>query len=94
MLELQLLFLYGPGSGRSSENGMTRTPSQAMLNQPTAGVSVAAGPTTNLNIGMDYWGSHNLTAGTAAVQGKVPVSNDMGPEQWIQVCSLSIFIFL
>jgi hypothetical protein len=73
---------------------MARTPSQAMLNQPTAGVSVAAGPATNLNIGMDYWGSQNLTAGIAAVQGKVPSSNAMVPGQWIQVCSVSIFIFL
>lgn len=83
-----IIILCGAGSGRSSENDMTRTPSQAMLNQPTAVVSVAAGPTTNLNIGMDYWSSQNSTAGAAAIQGKVPASNAMVPEQWIQVCSL------
>lgn len=72
------------GSGRSSENGRARTPSQAMLNQSTAVVSVAAGPATNLNIGMDYWGSQNSTPGTPALHGKVPSSNAVVPEHWIQ----------
>lgn len=67
---------------------MARTPSQAMLNQSTAVVSVAAGPATNLNIGMDYWGSQNSTPGTPALHGKVPSSNAVAPEHWIQVYSL------
>lgn len=48
-----------------TQNGVPRTPSQAMLNHampvmpmPATGVPGAvAGPTTNLNIGMDYWGT-------------------------------------
>ncbi|KAJ3690926.1 hypothetical protein LUZ61_020090 [Rhynchospora tenuis] len=75
---------YG-GSGRSSENGMARTPSQAMLNQSAGVVSVAAGPTTNLNIGMDYWASPGSTAGAAGLHVKAPVSNAVVPsEHWIQ----------
>ncbi|KAJ6834596.1 bZIP transcription factor 68-like [Iris pallida] len=50
---------------RSTQNGVPRTQSQPMLNQgvaimpmPAAGVPGAvSGPTTNLNIGMDYWGA-------------------------------------
>jgi hypothetical protein len=72
---------------------MARTPSQAMLNQPTAGESTAAGPATNLNIRMDYWGSQNSTAGTVTVQGIVPASNAIVPGQWIQVCRGLVFFF-
>ncbi|XP_043721521.1 bZIP transcription factor 1-B-like [Telopea speciosissima] len=69
----------------SVSNMVTQTPpTQAMLNQsmvmalPPNGVS---GPTTNLNIGMDYWGGSAPTSVVPA-RGKLPAVP--ATEHWIQ----------
>nr|DAD32303.1 TPA_asm: hypothetical protein HUJ06_011154 [Nelumbo nucifera] len=85
----------------SMSSRVTRTPpAQAMLNQsmvmamPPAAVS---GPTTNLNIGMDYWGAA-APSSSATTRAKLPVipastaivssnqigSRDGNPEAWLQ----------
>ncbi|WOK99996.1 bZIP transcription factor 16 isoform X1 [Canna indica] len=61
-----------------SQNGVTRTPSQAMLSHPMAmvpmpaGPGAVAGPTTNLNIGMDYWGAPSSSP--IPMPGKIPAT--------------------
>ncbi|KAK6781685.1 hypothetical protein RDI58_019481 [Solanum bulbocastanum] len=64
-------------AAHGSQNGGTGTP-HSMINQTTAIVSAAGaggipGPTTNLNIGMDYWGAATSSS-IPAMHGKVPVS--------------------
>ncbi|KAI3468586.1 hypothetical protein Pfo_025249 [Paulownia fortunei] len=89
-------------TGHSSQNGGPNA-SHAMVNQTMAMVPISAvgavsgvpGPTTNLNIGMDYWGAAPSSA-IPAMRGKVPAtpvaggmvttaSRDNMPSQlWIQ----------
>ncbi|CAL9084690.1 unnamed protein product [Musa textilis] len=66
-------------SQSGSQNGVTRTPSQAMLSHPMSMVSMpatapgaVAGPTTNLNIGMDYWGAPSSSP--IPMHGKIPAT--------------------
>lgn len=64
-------------AAHGSQNGGTGTP-HSMINQTMAIVSAAGaggipGPTTNLNIGMDYWGAATSSS-IPAMHGKVPVS--------------------
>ncbi|XP_029116565.1 bZIP transcription factor 1-B isoform X2 [Elaeis guineensis] len=81
-----------------SQNGGTRMLSQAVLGQtipimpmPAAGAtSGVAGPTTNLNIGMDYWGAPSSSS-LPPMHGKVPASAVAGAvvpgapsELWMQ----------
>ncbi|CAL9050774.1 unnamed protein product [Musa banksii] len=73
---------FGPGTEASqsgSQNGVTRTPSQAMLSHPMSMVPMPAtapgavgGPTTNLNIGMDYWGAPSSSP--IPMHGKIPAT--------------------
>ncbi|KAL6556451.1 hypothetical protein OROGR_005739 [Orobanche gracilis] len=84
------VFTYEPSqngsSGHSSQNG-GRNSSHTMVNQTTSMVPISAigpvsgvpGPTTNLNIGMDYWGAAPSSA-IPGMQGKVsgnPVAGGM-----------------
>ncbi|KAL6549833.1 bZIP transcription factor 16 [Orobanche minor] len=73
-------------SGHSSQNG-GRNSSHTMVNQTTSMVPISAigavsgvpGPTTNLNIGMDYWGAAPSSA-IPGMRGKVsanPVAGGM-----------------
>ncbi|XP_043694680.1 bZIP transcription factor 1-B-like isoform X2 [Telopea speciosissima] len=71
----------------SVSNMVTQTPpTQGILNQsmvmavPPNGVS---GPTTNLNIGMDYWGGSAPTS-VAPARGKVPASAAIVPSGQIE----------
>lgn len=73
---------------------MVPIPSQAV-----GAVSGVPGPTTNLNIGMDYWGAAQSSTMPAMRGGKVPATpgipatgsrDNMQSQLWIQV-SLSIF---
>nr|XP_018681167.1 PREDICTED: transcription factor HBP-1a-like isoform X3 [Musa acuminata subsp. malaccensis] len=66
-------------SQSGSQNGVTRTPSQAMLSHPMSMVPMpatapgaVAGPTTNLNIGMDYWGAPSSSP--IPMHGKIPAT--------------------
>eukprot|EP00262_Sarcandra_glabra_P007078 TRINITY_DN1964_c1_g1_i1.p1 TRINITY_DN1964_c1_g1~~TRINITY_DN1964_c1_g1_i1.p1 ORF type:complete len:410 (-),score=81.17 TRINITY_DN1964_c1_g1_i1:335-1564(-) len=61
----------------TAPSGVTlAAPNQTMLNQTMAIMAIpqngVTGPTTNLNIGMDYWGGHGATP-IATVRGKLPV---------------------
>lgn len=94
-------------SAPGSHNEVSGTPHHPMLNQamtimpmPPVGVpGTVAGPTTNLNIGMDYWGAPTPSS-LPAVHGKVSPATVPGsvvpngligsregvqPELWIQV---------
>ena len=79
---------------QSSQNGVSRSPSEGKLDQtiaimPMPSSGPVLGPTTNLNIGMDYWA--NTTSSTPGVHGKATPTTIPGAvvpaEQWIQVCS-------
>ncbi|KAF8725432.1 hypothetical protein HU200_019954 [Digitaria exilis] len=79
------------GDVRSSQNGASRSPSEGKLNQtmaimPMPSSGPVPGPTTNLNIGMDYWA--NTASSTPAIHGKVTPTTVTGAvvpgEQWIQ----------
>ncbi|KAJ8486278.1 hypothetical protein OPV22_018763 [Ensete ventricosum] len=66
-------------SQSGSQNGVTRTPSHAMLSHPMSMVPMpatapgaVAGPTTNLNIGMDYWGAPSSSP--IPMHGKIPAT--------------------
>ena len=60
----------------------------AIMPMPSSGS--VPGPTTNLNIGMDYWA--NTASSAPAIHGKVTPTTVTGAvvpaEQWIQVCVL------
>ncbi|CAL9152403.1 bZIP transcription factor 1-B-like isoform X1 [Musa acuminata AAA Group] len=71
--------LGAEASQSGSQNGVTRTPSQAMLSHPMSMVPMpatapgaVAGPTTNLNIGMDYWGAPSSSP--IPMHGKIPAT--------------------
>ncbi|XP_020081374.1 bZIP transcription factor 16-like isoform X2 [Ananas comosus] len=70
-------FDENPQSGNrahGSQNGVTRSPSQGMLNQTMPMMPMpVGGPTTNLNIGMDYWGPPT-SAALPLIRGKVPTT--------------------
>ncbi|KAJ6809333.1 bZIP transcription factor 68-like [Iris pallida] len=83
---------------RSTQNGVPRTPSQPVLTQhmpnmpmPASGVpGTVAGPTTNLNIGMDYWGA-TTPSPVPPISAKGPATAIGGamvpggpPELWVQ----------
>ncbi|KAK1326087.1 hypothetical protein QJS10_CPA01g02966 [Acorus calamus] len=87
------------GALRGSQNGIAHTPSQSAINQPMSimPMTVAgapggvAGPTTNLNIGMDYWGGP--TPSPVPIRGKIPpqvagsmipAGQNIPPELWLQ----------
>ncbi|KAH0469756.1 hypothetical protein IEQ34_001314 [Dendrobium chrysotoxum] len=76
------------------QNGTARGPAQSMVGQTMAIVPMPAGtvtgPTTNLNIGMDFWGATNPST-IPPIHGKVPataVATPMIPgatsELWMQ----------
>lgn len=82
---------------RSSQNGVSHSPTQAHVKQtmtimPMPSSGLVPGPTTNLNIGMDYWANtassspamHGNAAPTAVPGAVVP------PEPWIQVSSWTL----
>uniref|UniRef100_A0A0E0JV20 BZIP domain-containing protein n=1 Tax=Oryza punctata TaxID=4537 RepID=A0A0E0JV20_ORYPU len=67
----------------SSQNGMSRSAlNQSMSMAPTQTGVVIGGvaPTTNLNIGMDYWGATGSSP-VPAMHGKAPSGSARG-EQW------------
>ncbi|KAM0860664.1 hypothetical protein ACQ4PT_046400 [Festuca glaucescens] len=79
------------GEIRSSQNGVSRSPSQAQLQQtitimPMPSSGIVPGPTTNLNIGMDYWA--NTASSSPAMHGKATPTSVPGavvpPEPWMQ----------
>lgn len=92
-------------NGSSGQNGVPNT-APMLLNQTMAVVPMpagaAVGPTTNLNIGMDYWG-----APTSGMRGKVPAatppvaagivtagSRDSSQSQlWLQVEFFDLYLF-
>ncbi|XP_077236178.1 bZIP transcription factor 1-B-like isoform X2 [Tasmannia lanceolata] len=64
----------GSGGAEAAQNGVTRAPPiQTMVNQTMSMMAIspngATGPTTNLNIGMDFWGG----PAPSSTRGKVPV---------------------
>ncbi|XP_062203912.1 bZIP transcription factor 1-B-like [Phragmites australis] len=77
------------GDIQSSQNGVSRSPSEGKLNQtmaimPMPSSGPVPGPTTNLNIGMDYWAN---MASSTPIHGKATptVPGTVVPgEQWIQ----------
>ncbi|KAF8412775.1 hypothetical protein HHK36_000745 [Tetracentron sinense] len=81
---------------RGPQNGVPHTPPHALLSQTMAIMPMAAagapggvsGPTTNLNIGMDYWGAPTASA-VPSLRGKVRTGvvgsrEGVQPELWIQ----------
>ncbi|KAG8382111.1 hypothetical protein BUALT_Bualt05G0042400 [Buddleja alternifolia] len=77
-------------AAHSSQNGGSNTPhsmvnhNMAIMPMPATGVvPSASGPTTNLNIGMDYWGA--AQSAIPATHGKVPSSTGVQSQHWIQV---------
>ncbi|KAM0929957.1 hypothetical protein ACQ4PT_001265 [Festuca glaucescens] len=79
------------GEIRSSQNGVSRSPSQAQLKQtmtivPMPSSGLVPGPTTNLNIGMEYWA--NTASASPAMHGKATPTAAPGavvpPEPWMQ----------
>ena len=82
---------------RSSQNGVSPSPSQAQLKQTLAIMQMPSsgpvpGPTTNLNIGMDYWA--NTASSSPALHGKVTptaIPGAVAPtEPWMQVSSKTL----
>lgn len=63
------------GATRGSQNGSARAPAHGSVTQsmpmmpvlPAGAPGAVSGPTTNLNIGMDYWGAPAI----APMRGKV-----------------------
>nr|ACG35306.1 transcription factor HBP-1a [Zea mays]ACG37756.1 transcription factor HBP-1a [Zea mays] len=79
------------GDVRSSRNGVSRLQSEGKLNQAMAILPIpssgpATDPTTNLNIGMDYWA--NTASSAPAIHGKATSTTVPGAvvpaEQWTQ----------
>jgi len=79
------------GEIRSSRNGLSRSPSQVQLKQtvpimPMPSSGLVPGPTTSLNIGMDYWA--NTASSSPARHGKATPTTVPGagipPEPWMQ----------
>ncbi|XP_074574730.1 bZIP transcription factor 1-A-like isoform X3 [Curcuma longa] len=77
------------GTAGESQNGVTRTPSQAMLSHqmaivpsPATPPGVIAGPTTNLNIGMDYWGAPSSSL--VPIHGKGAAAPGAPSDHWLQ----------
>jgi len=79
------------GEFRSSQNGVSHSPSQAHVKQtmkimPMPSSGLVPGPTTNLNIGMDYW--VNTASSSPAMHGKATPTAVPGgvvpPEPWMQ----------
>lgn len=72
----------------SAQNGVSHSSSHGTFNKPMPLVPVqsgaviggVAGPATNLNIGMDYWGATGSSP-VPAIRGKVPSGSARG-EQW------------
>ncbi|XP_063944437.1 bZIP transcription factor 16 isoform X1 [Daucus carota subsp. sativus] len=89
------------GSAHGLQNGQNA--SHTLVNQPMSTVPISAGgsagvipgPTTNLNIGMDYWGGPTSSA-VPAMRGKVPsppvtggivsggARDNVQPQLWLQ----------
>lgn len=72
-------------TARGSQNGIARAPTQAtsgqtipMMPMPVAGVTGGvAGPTTNLNIGMDYWNTSTPSL-MPPIRGRAPAATGAG----------------
>lgn len=84
------------GTAGESQNGVTRTPSQAMLSHqmaivpsPATPPGAIAGPTTNLNIGMDYWGAPSSSP--VPIHGKGAAAPGAPSDHWLQVFTNSPF---
>lgn len=97
LFSLILVPIYIQLDVRSSQNGASHSPSEGKLNQtmaimPMPSSGPVPSPTTNLNIGMDYWA--NTASSTPAIHGKVTPTTVTGAvvpgEQWIQVCVLPL----
>jgi hypothetical protein len=104
LLHFSKLYHFGPFciqlDVRSSRNGVSRLQSEGKLNQAMAILPIpssgpATDPTTNLNIGMDYWA--NTASSAPAIHGKATSTTVPGAvvpaEQWTQVC-LFLFCFV
>lgn len=95
-------------SAHSSQNGGTSA-SHSLINQtmpimPMSAAGGIPGPTTNLNIGMDYW-SVAASSSMPAIHGKVPSASVAGgmvtagsrdivqSQMWIQVASSVLLTF-
>lgn len=83
----------GGSSANAPRNGTPVSQTVPIMPMP------AAGPPTNLNIGMEYWGAPPTSAAIPGMHGKAttssvpgvvpPVSRDGGHSQpWLQVCAL------
>ena len=77
------------GDAGSAQNGVSHSSSHGTFNKPMPLVPVqsgavigVAGPATNLNIGMDYWGATGSSP-VPAMRGKVPSGSARG-EQWVK----------
>jgi hypothetical protein len=103
LLHFSELYHFGPFciqlDVRSSRNGVSRLQSEGKLNQAMAILPIpssgpATDPTTNLNIGMDYWA--NTASSAPAIHGKATSTTVPGAvvpaEQWTQVCLLFILL--
>ncbi|VAI42976.1 unnamed protein product [Triticum turgidum subsp. durum] len=74
----------------SAQNGVSHSSSHGTFNKPMPLVPVqsgaviggVAGPATNLNIGMDYWGATGSSP-VPAMRGKAPSGSARG-EQWMK----------
>lgn len=63
--------VHGPQNGGSSTPHTMMNQPMAIMPMPATGAPAAVpGPTTNLNIGMDYWGAPAAT--NPAMRGKLP----------------------
>ena len=73
----------------SAQNDVSHSSSHGIFNktmplvpvQSGAVIGGVAGPATNLNIGMDYWGAAGSSP-VPAMRGKVPSGSARG-EQWV-----------
>ncbi|XP_044407687.1 protein SENSITIVE TO UV 2 isoform X3 [Triticum aestivum] len=78
----------------SAQNGVSHSSSHGTFNKPMPLVPVqsgaviggVAGPATNLNIGMDYWGATGSSP-VPAMRGKAPSGSARG-EQWTKILPL------
>lgn len=87
----------------NSQNGISYSASQGMLNQTMAMLPVQPGAmvggvpssTANLNIGMDYWAAPGSVA-VPATHGKAPAGSARG-DQWVQsfsMCLLKLYNYM
>ncbi|KAL8141739.1 hypothetical protein V2J09_014771 [Rumex salicifolius] len=63
--------MHGPQNGLPNPSHAIVNSSLSIVPMPAAPVGAVAGPTTNLNIGMDYWGSAATPSAIPAMHGNV-----------------------